>query len=339
MILYVNNSLNMDMEIYFGSKIDAGKNKFIFAGNKYSINRNRFSFITSFSKSNDLAFSFLVDFIMAPYIVFKILSKKIDTVIFDTVHISNLPLSFLLRLLNFQQIHTIHDLIPHEGKKNLKTKIYNSLIINFLATKLIFFSQPKLQIKKPFLILRLAGFEKKDVKKEGDDFLFFGRMEEYKGIDFLPLISHELKKLRPESSIRLLGSGNIPLPKKVLNDKNIIINNIKYSSKELESNIARSCAIICPYHSATQSGVIVEAFSFGRPVIAYDVGCIHEYVSNKTGALVEYGNIKDFVAKMIYFSDNFEKYSESVSNEFKKLYSHISVSNNLEKIVTFLDSK
>ena len=43
--------------------------------------------------------------------------------------------------------------------------------------------------------------------------------------------------------------------------------------------LIKNCAfMVCPYTDATQSGVIMSAFAFNKPVIATDVGGLPEMV-------------------------------------------------------------
>ena len=45
--------------------------------------------------------------------------------------------------------------------------------------------------------------------------------------------------------------------------------------------------VIVPYNSASQSGIIIDAYKYSRPVIAFAVGAIPEQVdANKSGYLV-----------------------------------------------------
>lgn len=76
--------------------------------------------------------------------------------------------------------------------------------------------------------------------------------------------------------------------------------------------------IILPYESATQSGVIMDAYKHSRPVISFDVGAISEQViDGNTGFLVEEGNIDMFVSKLRFaISLDNTTYSEMTLNAF-----------------------
>jgi glycosyltransferase involved in cell wall biosynthesis len=70
-----------------------------------------------------------------------------------------------------------------------------------------------------------------------------------------------------------------------------------------------SDCVILPYKSATQSGVIVDSYSFSRPCIAFNVGGIKEQiVDGQTGFLVS-GGLDEFKNRIVQYinSSNVQK--------------------------------
>ena len=60
--------------------------------------------------------------------------------------------------------------------------------------------------------------------------------------------------------------------------------------------------VILPYESATQSGVIVDAYKYSRPVICFDVGGLAEQVKHKkTGYLIQNQNLENFSKQLNSF--------------------------------------
>lgn len=168
--------------------------------------------------------------------------------------------------------------------------------------------------------------------------LFFGFIRDYKGLDTLLFAMSELK----DKNIKLLVAGEF------YNDKEKYLNIIK--EKNLESSIIiksdfiptnevkyffSACdAVILPYKSATQSGIVQIAVNFNKAVIATNVGGLGEVIVNgESGFIVEKENpnalanaIDEFYAggKEISFTKNIStlanKYSwETFADEIIKL--------------------
>jgi glycosyltransferase involved in cell wall biosynthesis len=58
--------------------------------------------------------------------------------------------------------------------------------------------------------------------------------------------------------------------------------------------------VVLPYVSATQSGVVPVAYSFGKPVVATTVGALPEYVDHgRTGLLVPPRDEKKLAAAVV----------------------------------------
>ncbi|MCD7925522.1 MAG: glycosyltransferase [Bacteroides sp.] len=61
-----------------------------------------------------------------------------------------------------------------------------------------------------------------------------------------------------------------------------------------------SVAILLPYKSASQSGIVLTSFMYGKPVIATKVGALVETVCNEiNGLLVEPGDAEGFAFAML----------------------------------------
>ena len=63
--------------------------------------------------------------------------------------------------------------------------------------------------------------------------------------------------------------------------------------------------VVCPYESATQSGIIQIAYGFDKPVVATNVGGLPDVVADKkTGYLVESKNPRALADAIIDFYTN-----------------------------------
>lgn len=130
-----------------------------------------------------------------------------------------------------------------------------------------------------------------DLKKNREYVLFFGRISPYKGIDVL-LRAMEIVWRSNDATIPLLlaGEGSLkPYAANLLHDRRVRVINEFIDSVRVVDIFSRAAFLVLPYHEATQSGVVSTAAHFHLPVIASDVGGIHEIVVHrKTGILISH---------------------------------------------------
>ena len=82
-------------------------------------------------------------------------------------------------------------------------------------------------------------------------------------------------------------------------EKNVKLNNDYVTDVEMREAFIDCDWAIVPYNSASQSGIIIDAYKYSRPVIAFAVGAIPEQVDDgKSGYLVEAGDNQKFAAKL-----------------------------------------
>ena len=129
--------------------------------------------------------------------------------------------------------------------------------------------------------------------------LFFGRINPYKGADNLL----EIVRLCPDVQIDVVGRVD-PQMQDVVNqlakEKNVKLNNDYVTDAEMRETFVNSDWAIVPYNSASQSGIIIDAYKYSRPVIAFAVGAIPEQVeAGKSGYLVEAGDNKKFAEMLM----------------------------------------
>jgi glycosyltransferase involved in cell wall biosynthesis len=125
-------------------------------------------------------------------------------------------------------------------------------------------------------------FEKKlNPNKESLDVLFFGRLENYKGIDTLVRAYEILKKEHLKIKLTIAGRGKIDkdLENKI-NEIGIIFKNYWISNEELCQLIENCDVLVAPYKNATQSGMASIALAYGVPIIATNVGSFSEYIKD-----------------------------------------------------------
>jgi glycosyltransferase involved in cell wall biosynthesis len=123
--------------------------------------------------------------------------------------------------------------------------------------------------------------------------LFFGRMEAYKGLEVLLQAVQQLA--REVVDFRLVVAGRGPELDRLQDQFEAIVGVNVFNGfvppKQLINAIRSADAILLPYLSATQSGVLAGAFGNGRFVIASAVGGIPDVVTDgANGLLVSAGD-------------------------------------------------
>jgi len=113
--------------------------------------------------------------------------------------------------------------------------------------------------KVNFVYFTLSGFPQYINKpKVGEKtILFFGRIEEYKGLDNLLNIIQLFNKNRLNYNFIIAGKGKIENMEKFLTFKNVTIINRFIEDEEIKNLFRKATFTILPYNSATQSGVII----------------------------------------------------------------------------------
>lgn len=125
--------------------------------------------------------------------------------------------------------------------------------------------------------------------------LFFGRLSPYKGIDVLfqaaPLVCQKLRKARFVVAGRPIPGYVLPPIPSLSNSGTLEVLQEYIPNSRLAEFFQQAAMIVCPYTDATQSGVVMTAYAFWKPVIATRVGGLPEYIEDGvTGALVDPGD-------------------------------------------------
>lgn len=217
---------------------------------------------------------------------------------------------------NYKFLCTVHDLHPHEARKAFYKKVsqkclYKRVFRSFVSAQYLYTnSLSQLEEAKqlypdkrcyytpfPTLITESVKYGNNDVPELKDIrnyFLFFGRIEEYKG---LRTLVQAFERCNFTSQIKLVIAGNGDF-KIGANNENIIFINRYIDDTEIKKLYENACCVVYPYISATQSGVLSLASYFGTPIIASSVPFFEEILGKKYPYLFEPGNSDELACKM-----------------------------------------
>ena len=127
------------------------------------------------------------------------------------------------------------------------------------------------------------------IRDEDQSILFFGRIWEYKGLEYLiraePLVSAEF----PQVKIVIGGRGEDfdRYRRMMVHPERFEIHNDWITDQQRAEMFASASVVVLPYIEASQSGVIPVAYAYEKPVIATTIGGLPDMVDQgKTGLLV-----------------------------------------------------
>lgn len=246
------------------------------------------------------------DIISILKILKKIHKEHFDIVFFETLHTWNLPIMiFNNKFTKTYQI--IHDVIPHAGDKQEKSIILMNKAVCRLSDNIVICNNKyKNVITDSYNVEsdRIKGYHLWRSFPEyiepcySKKILFFGRINFYKGMDNLL----EIIKQCPNIYFDIVGrvdSNSEELVSEIKKQSNVNVTDRYVSNEELEKFFTECDWTILPYNSATQSGVIIDSYRYGKPIISFDVGAISEQVINgKTGFLIPPNDVASFSAKL-----------------------------------------
>lgn len=332
-IAVVCNSTNPDLAMYFTKKYNFFKRDITFFANKAIANELGIA-KSSYSKVSGFSWGIFIDCILSFFVLFKLLIKRIDVVVFDTAHISNLPVAILCKLLRIKLVFTIHDWNPHEGEQQKAVELYNKFVKKRLANEFIVFS--KVSSDKVVHQLNLSGFDKYATEPANDYYLFFGRIEPYKGLKYLVQIANELIRLGKSEKIVIAGKGDDYALAELQSLPNVVLMNHFIDDTKLDCLLKGAIATLLPYDSATQSGVILHSYAYGKPVVAFDVGELAAYIKQgESGCLVKHGDIEHFATCMFNIRAKELEYKKGVEVEFGK-YDNAALQRQYQELFTKL---
>ena len=197
---------------------------------------------------------------------------------------------------------TVHDPVPHSGAdQRWAEKFPCRLRLRAHADRLIVHGErireewrgrePKLSYQLASVRHGVCGDDQgraKTIPEKPPVFLFFGRIEAYKGLGYALQAAELLASRGLQFRLVVAGTGTEldryrakigQMPWVELIDRHFL-------ADEIPQIFRRASAVVLPYTDATQSGVTAMAFGFGRPVIATCVGGLPDVVTNEFNGLL-----------------------------------------------------
>lgn len=244
------------------------------------------------------------------------------------------------RLRKIPLVSSVHDPILHSGeeswRKELARKVSYPFVHRFLlhstAMQKAFLTRyPRISTAKvvhnPLAAYNIfCQWIKTPLHDDGRTVLFFGRLSPYKGVDVLvqaaPIIAQQVKGVRIVIAGRPIRGYTLPILPPLANGGQFEVLD-SYIDNDLLAKLFQQATIVaCPYIDASQSGVVLTAYGFGKPVVVTNTGGLPEHIwREKTGFIVPPGDHQQLSKSICSILDNPETQQKIKSNieEMKKV--------------------
>lgn len=256
---------------------------------------------------------------------------------FDVIHLVWPPNIYeaALYLLRRRMVLTVHDPFVHTGNDSFIVRLRRKVAFR-LVPKLIILNQPQ---RQPFINHYRLKPERvyngiigcytclRTIQPDlsalpgGAYILFAGKVSPYKGLDYLLPAMRLVHDECPDCRLVVAGGGKYHFDlSPYLPSDYIDIRNRYIPEEELVALISHARFVVCPYTDATQSGVVMSAFAFGKPVIATNVGGLPEMVKDGRYGIVVREKDTDTLAKAMARlwteEETAEKYSQHICQDY-----------------------
>lgn len=236
----------------------------------------------------------------------------------DVVHYQNGHLFFNLVLPLLRQyptVITIHDPRQHLGDR--ESRLTPQWVMDFgfrRADQVIVHGKDLVGIvereigfrrEQIHVIPHIAIGERPEAPSDletGPNILFFGRIWEYKGLDYLIQAEPIVSAVFPDVRFVIGGTGEDfdRYRRLMVHPERFDVHNDWISDADRARLFSESSIVVLPYVEASQSGVIPIAYTHGKPVIATTVGGLPDMVEDgRTGLLVPPRDVEKLAAAII----------------------------------------
>ena len=136
----------------------------------------------------------------------------------------------------------------------------------------------------PNLVTQSAARADLGLRPEHKVVAFFGGIRPYKGIDVLLDVFEEVAQIAPETRLLVVGPPGRFAEVEDLQDRceanpSILATFNRVAGADVQVFLNAADAVVLPHRSVLNSGSVMLAFSFGRPVIAPAAGCLTELLT------------------------------------------------------------
>lgn len=258
------------------------------------------------------------------YLDLKKKDGKIVHLHFFAFRLIDLLVLFLAKIFNLKAVVTVHDVKSFSKESNnyvekLCYRLIDGVIVHNQYShdqivKCHKLSCPVSIIPHGNYLPFITKCQSIDISRKGISLLFFGQIKEVKGVDLLLESLNILLQSKPDLDIRLTIAGK-PWKSDLAKYTDIIRKNgldkivetrFEYvPDDEISALFENSDVVMLPYREIYQSGVVLLAMSYGRPVICSDLPAFTNIIEdNVTGFIFDRENSARLAEKIEYVLNN-----------------------------------
>lgn len=294
--------------------------------------------ITEFCKKNNIKYKIIknpyrkinpIHFLFSIKIINYIKKFNPDIYYFEQFSNPYLTLCAKTFIPNNKIVVSVHDVLPHQEHSKHLARIHKKIYLNIFNNYQVFskhqakLMREKFSPKKLFTIpLNLKDFgepPKKNSTSNFPNFLFFGKIHYYKGLDILISAVNKIpKKYKFKITIAGVCNNFKDYKDKIENDAyDYQIRLIE--NEEIPKLFSNHHYLILPYRDVTQSGPLHIAYFYNIPVIASNLPGFREYIDDKKNGYLFTTENPDSLAKtLIYIIENHKNNFPIISENLNK---------------------
>ena len=170
-------------------------------------------------------------------------------------------------------------------------------------------------------------------------FLFFGRIDYYKGLDLLINACERLvEKGKSNFELSICGIGDYwKTCEPLISYKSIYNLQIRFIDyKEIPDLFSTHHYLVLPYRDATQSGPSMIAVNYGLPIIATNLASFKDVYSDDAAIFYDAGELESALERALEMPETDYLYMKNAAEKIKEKYSEESVSDKYRKVIDSL---
>ncbi|MBW6504122.1 glycosyltransferase family 4 protein [bacterium] len=265
------------------------------------------------------------------------------------IYFDRVVMNYYYKVLGKKIVHTAHNIDQQErdGKSDILNRFTLRIMYNLLDHIFVHTKKMKGQLVEQFGVdekkisvipfgindtiptthlTKIQARQKLEIRDGEKVLLFFGNIAPYKGLEYLVLAMPILKEKL--GHIKLIIAGRVKNCNSYWekNQEMIVKNKLEdcvlartefIPDEDVEIYFKAADALILPYRSIYQSGVLFLSYNFGLPVIATDVGSLREdIIEGETGYLCPPEDPNSLALSIINYYES-RLYKEIETNKYK----------------------